>query len=245
MSKKTTLDKHAASIIFDAIDCARLVGIEELLLTGSGIFGINSPACIIHKEEIEAFSTVFDALGISRVKTLFPRMNVMKDLSDYTVTVETSELEGSTVVDSLILKATSGGSPITTKFRCMTPDKIKNRQSVNDAPIYSISYPPEIVDLLSTMSGTMAEGKEIAISYREGVVSFALSDHTSDSFTQQLDEDAMSLLSDTDQPFTHKYPKAQLLSILKKSTDNRFEISSRGLLSSVVFRITTYLSPKA
>lgn len=221
-----------------AINVAQMVGIEELIIEPGMVRGMDVARTVAIIQDTDVPELPCGALGITRLKVLESRINVVGSMEDFVV--EVTVKDGTKHAFSLSLKAK--GTKI--DYRCGDPTLIQAKKKINDPLVYKVKITPEAVELLQKGMSAMSTKTVAVICNSEGV-SFELVDNNNDVF-KHVFANSVEFLGEaqTANPpkFAYRYSAPLLLSVLKKGA-TEFDVGSVGLLKVKVEGLNVLLIP--
>lgn len=237
------LSKETVKRIMDVVTTASSIGVEQLVMDEDSIRGHSEDSKTILLDKNVFTYEHFDAIGISRVKTLTSRFNMMMGISDdISIKVENREKDNGHRNASVLTIRTKGTS---VEFRCADPSYIRAPKNLRSEVIYSFDINSKSLEVMSRGTSVMGAGKDISFSFENDKVQFNLSDNDGDTLKHTISE-VVHTRDDSD-TFFFKYNKS-LLKLLKLAlVDNdstTIFITKRGILRLIVNNLTVYQAPE-
>lgn len=228
-------------------DVAKLVNISELIIEPGQVRGISEDrtALIMHTADVVPLSC--SSIAISRINTLLFRLSIVQDKPGFAccasmvVDAMQSNKVGAIDVYPQLLTMTSKGSKI--DFRCANPNLLRIPKSLNDVKTHTVKMNSDAVDVLSRGQAAMSSD-EVALSYKDGAITFEFKDVNGDLFTHDVTTDVRTIGSEASAQFYYKYPIKTLLPLFKRNPDGYFNMSSKGVLYIMVNGITVVVLPR-
>lgn len=228
------LSKETIEYVENSVKTAKLVEIKDLSFSNNQVRGVNAKKTAFLLEENVTFEELGNlSIGINRADIFTSRFELAQSKDD--LKIEAKVREGTDYINSLELKAKG----IKVQYGCCDPTFIKSPQTINDAPVNSVGFSDEFVNLLMKAKNAV-DGEVVEIKNENGKISFSMMDLTNDII--EINEE---LENTSEVNFNFKYG-ISVLSVLMKNADNHeFTVSQKGLLMIIVNGLTFYLLPQA
>lgn len=233
------LNTESLQFIQTAVNVAKLVGIDSIIIEPGRVRGISSNKAVsIFQENAPEFE--FGSIGLTRIVTFQSRLDIIRSQKDYVI--EAIIDEESPFVRSLVMRSNN----MNIDYRCANPTAIQAPTVINDKMKYKIPLQADAVDLLQRGITAMQTDEVFIISNNKGV-SFQLRDVNNDIFNHQF---ATPLQVETDMPedskeFNARYSAKILLAIFKEEPEEEtFFVGQKGVLRFPVHNINIFVLPK-
>lgn len=233
---KLTTDE--IQLIRNVVQSCNIIGVESVVIDKDSIRGINEDRTALILDKTER-TTQFDAIGLSRIKSLTARIMNAGTNNDLVIDALCDE----NTVKDLTLK----GKNVTVQYKCAgNHSTIKAPKDVKDAPYVILTLAEEVIPELASAVSVM-RGDNLLVSYSNEKLQFIVHDDTGDAYTVDLPSATVELLDpEADSDFIFKYPADLVLSVLKQAADKTFSVvlCKKGTMISVVNDLNIYVLPR-
>jgi len=229
------LDSSILELINLAVETAKLLSIEEVIIDNNGIRALHPDqvAVLLLKTELEL---PFTAMGINRLPIFQQRLSVVKDVKDLNITAETDK-EGN--VRSLKFS----NKALSLSYRCANQNTIKAPKNVAENYFREVTFTNEAYDMLIKGQNAMKAELLTLISDKDGV-RFELMDSNGDVFSYIFTDKVELTNRDSSEMFVFKYPIKIFLPVLKQNANSVLAIGEKGVLKVVVNGIDIMILPR-
>lgn len=217
------LDKKAMEFICNYTRVVKDLGAEQIVFEQDIAKSRDETSAIVAllTEGLPEFP--FELLGINRINTFLARYNLVGENATFELT--TRELHGKEVVTSINMK----GKKVNAEYRCASPEELKIPRQINDAPMVRIQFGTEEAE--SFHKGLAAMGSDQISLIGDGkTVSIEMLDNTNDILKIKFSTDFEGIdTDDVDSLFTSRFSAKMFAVLLKKTTNNYFDIGKKGV----------------
>lgn len=231
------LDENIFNLITTAVDTARVLSIEDIIIDKTGIRALHPEriSVILFNGDLQL---PFESIGLNRLPVFQQRVNIVKDMENITID---AELDNDQDVRSLKFK----GKGLTVSYRCAKKETISAPKSLSENFFRQVMFSEEAMTMLSKGQNAMKADVFTLISDDKGV-RFEILDSNSDVFTYQFADKIDLKNVDTSQTFVYRYPIKVFLPILKyaghSATD--LQIGEKGVLKMVINGLDVMILPR-
>jgi hypothetical protein len=207
----------------NAVDVAKLLGIEEFIVEPDKICGTHADKLAVIITDVE-MDIGCSAIGVNRLDVLANRLKLVNGDIICTFNNELS--------DALHLKLKSGKTQV--DYKCAQSKMIKTVRSFNYTDVYEVTFNKDIVDIVTKAQASM-KAEEVTLICDDGVLTYILTDVLNDTFKFESESEVFSI-DDTidDVNFVYKYPAKMFIKILKNCSLGKFNVNQRGSIHVVL-----------
>ena len=232
------LTQEIKELLTRIIKVARLMKIENVVIDQECIRGQvkEEGVMICHRANIPPLG--FQGLGISRIDTLYARLNLLG--SDFEIeTVENSK--------GLIVKMLLSRGNTEVEFKCADPAIMpKAPRLIKDPIAFTFEMDEDTIALLSKAPSAV-KGEALTFSGNRAGVIGKLSDIEGDMLQHVVSETLIYTSESSREEFYHSYKNKILIPLLKEcASDGKatVNITDRGMINLIVLGITVYFAPE-
>jgi len=231
------LSSDTLAFIQTVVETAHLVDIDNVIIDSESLRGLSEGSTVVLLEK-NVPNLEFEAIGLNRTDVFQQRLNVVRELDNFTVDAVVDDEKG--FVRSLTMKAK--GTKV--DYRCANPTTIRAPRILHDEMLARVVVNADAVRMLQKGASAMGSDAVSFTSDADGV-SFALVDLNQDTFEHAFAEHAEPLKEGTPANFSHKYPVKTVLALLKHSSSDLtfFEVGVKGTLRVKVNGLGVYVIP--
>ncbi len=241
MSKQ--LSKPALGLIQDAIDTARALGIERMVIDSLSLRGESDDGTAMIFPFPDGTELEFGSIGINRISVLRERLRLLGP--DGTVTPEYKQRDsGEQFVFRLVLK--QGKTSV--EFKCADPSRIKAPKFMNDPELFAFSITAQDINLMLKAKSAM-QVEYVTFSSKDGSsVQFSVTASEGDTLTHELESTLDTKTSET--TFASMFKTKFLFPVLKEISDAAKEapvdviLTKRGIMKIEVNGIPAIVFPE-
>lgn len=228
----------------DIVATANSIGIDRMIIDSESIRGQSESTAVILLDKNTINFGIFSSIGISRVKLLNSRLNLVKNGKNIpTIEFEIKEKDNG---DREALLLSIKEKKTTVEFRCCDPAHIRAARNLKSSIIYTFDIDEESINVMSRGMSVMGNNN---ISFRldNGKVQFNLSDVEGDSLNHII-SDSITINEDETPSFYFKYNKS-ILQLLKLAMNENtstatVNITKRGVLNLMINNLSIYQPPE-
>lgn len=224
--------------IYNTVLLCDKLGIDSLIIEPNRVRAIDEAKnlVIIQSTGIQPMS--FQNIGFNRIPTFIDRYTIVSALPNFSIEVTTKETNGTTWAQSLLLK----GKGTKIEYRCANPLTIQAPKELNDLIITKSKMSSDTLAALQRGQTAMRASVFTLRADDKGLF-VVINDTTRDTMELQIDRPLFDS-NGTLVTFTHKYPGKPFLLPFKLNTSGMFDITSRGLLISLINNLAVYTIPE-
>lgn len=222
------------------IKVADVVGIESIIIEPERVRATSDTGevFILHTDNVPDMP--FGSIGISRTSIFKSRYDVVKSLATkYTASTNKVTLDGQPVEFARSIEMVA--PKVSIDYRCANPITIKSPKKILDPISYTVGINEEWLFFIGKAQAAMGSDV-IDFILEDGALRFEVKDVNGDAFSFDLGQ-AIELEPGAPVNFTHTYHTKVLLPILKTVSTPQIQITSMGLIKSIVSDFTVYLKP--
>lgn len=228
------LTEDVLEIIILAVNTAKLIDIEEVIIDKSGIRALHPDriAVLLFKYDLSDFLP-FESIGINRLSTFIQRISIIKDIQNINVDCE---VDNNNNAKSLKFY----NEKLSISYKCANISTIKAPKNVMEVFNTEVHFTEESFNILSKAFNIMKSETFTLINDKNGI-RFELTDSNNDIFSYNFSN---IVKNDNNSVFAHKYPIKIFLPILKQNPDSLLQIGEKGVLKVNVKNIDIMILPK-
>ena len=216
------LDKKAMEFIYNYTKVVKELGAEQIVFEQDIAKSRDETSAIVALLTDGLPDFPFELLGINRINTFLARYNLVGENARFDLV--TRELNGKEVVTSINMK----GKKVNAEYRCASPEELKIPRQINDEPVVRIQFGTEEAE--SFHKGLAAMGSDqISLICDEKTVNIEMLDNTNDVLRIKFSSDFQGIDTNTDLMFTSRFSAKMFAVLLKKTTNNYFDIGRKGV----------------
>lgn len=216
------LDKKAMEFIYNYVKAVKELGAEQIVFEQDIAKSRDETSAIVALLTDGLPEFPFELLGINRINTFIARYNLVGENAGFELT--TRELNGKEVVTSINMK----GKKVNAEYRCASPEELRIPRQINDEPMVRIQFGTEEAE--SFQKGLAAMGSDqISLICDGKIASIEMLDNTNDILKIKFSTDFEGIDTDTDLMFTSRFSAKTFAVLLKKTTNNYFDIGKKGV----------------
>jgi hypothetical protein len=232
------IDPLVIAYIKNAINTAKLVGIENLIVENKKVRGSNEQRTAILLQENNVPDLPFKSIGLSRIDFFLSRLELVQPLKDFEATFTLSD--DKEFVRSVDMKAKG----VSVSYRCANPSTIQAPKVFKDNIKYKLDMTPEALLLISKGVGAMGGAEDIILKTNKNKIEVVIEDITKDSLTFDLDTRPEIIDGDSLEEFTYKFPIKMILPLFRQNSGGQFYITTKGILKINVNGLDFYIPRK-
>lgn len=216
------LDKKAMEFIYNYVKAVKELGAEQIVFEQDIAKSRDETSAIVALLTDGLPEFPFELLGINRINTFIARYNLVGENAGFELA--TRELNGKEVVTSINMK----GKKVNAEYRCASPEELRIPRQINDEPMVRIQFGAEEAE--SFQKGLAAMGSDqISLICDGKVVSIEMLDNTNDILKIKFSTEFEGIDTDADLMFTSRFSAKVFAVLLKKTTNNYFDIGKKGV----------------
>lgn len=220
---------------------ANLLGINEIVMQDCdkgkivrGMTDVGTPVVILHEFDLDM---EFKDVAIRDAKSFLAKLELAEDRdTNYRVFINIDQDKLS--VASFEFK----GSKFNMKFAAGSERAVRSPKSLKDMVIARFQMETDAINTLNRATKAMV-GDFVTFVCDGEEVSFEIKTASKDIFTYTF-TDRVSAVDGDEPSFACSYPVKALISIVKNSDDNWFNIGERGILNTQIQQINVHLIPR-